>query len=401
MLRLTLYIASFVLVLLGLEALNSEAFAQLAPGQVPNSPVPEGIGQNPGLDNDAVVDRIVGNFNHAAEGWGAVLRQASLALFIVLLGIDLAWELAKYALNNSGLTDITRFLFQRTVIAGVYLLLIQQPSFIYMVVDTFAYWGGLASGKTEVSPAGVFNGGLTIVSHMWEGRSWFSTDVFALAATSIIIMIVFALLTAALVMALVQVAIVIHGGQIMLAFAGFRGTETFATNYLNVVMQSGIKLFSIYLIMSIGFDVIDESVNGFNGNSSIDHFGLVGSSIILLSLVIVLPSYFQSIATGQLGSAGNPLAAGAIAGAATGAVAGGAIKAGGATLNAGRGVVGAANVLKAGAGAVQSQGVASAGKALAGATAGYGGAAAGAVKAALSPASDSISSKIADKIRGG
>ena len=134
----------------------------------------------------------------------------------------------------------------------------------------------------------------------------------------LIIEVCFALIAAAMVLALVESYLVISMGVLFMAFGGTQWTKDVAISTVRYTISVGAKLFVLQLLVSIGTGLIQSWVTSFNNITASSLCILVGCSIVMLALVKVLPETMQRIVNGASMAHGSALtgAAAAVAGAA-------------------------------------------------------------------------------------
>lgn len=146
--------------------------------------------------------------------------------------------------------------------------------------------------------------------------------------SSLIIMIVFALMTAQIVFIKCEAVIVMNASMILLGLGGATIFKEYAINVMRYVLAVSFKLFVMQLVMGIGLGFIENETltdAGFQGV-----FIIIGVAIVLLALVKSLPDAIAGVINGSHVSTGNALgqtvqtvAAGAMA--AAGGAIGGAV----------------------------------------------------------------------------
>lgn len=162
---------------------------------------------------------------------------------------------------------------------------------------------------------------------------------FIIAA--IVIMVVFALMTAQVVLIKCESAIVMNAAMILLGLGGSNYFKEYAINVMRNVLAVSFKLFVMQLVLGLGMEFIqDMSIAEAKFE---DVMILIGVSIVLLALVKSLPDAIAGVINGSHVSSGSAL------GQATAAAAGGAVGAATAALGVGVGVAGASGAVKAAA----------------------------------------------------
>ena len=95
---------------------------------------------------------------------------------------------------------------------------------------------------------------------------------------------------------LVETYIVLTGGCIFLGFAAFRGTATFAENYLLYAFRTGTKLYLLYLLVGVGTGLARQwAALQFVPDTTVfapslaPHFQVLAGSLIFCLLVWKIP----------------------------------------------------------------------------------------------------------------
>ena len=270
---------------------------------------------------------IVNQFSSAASSWGTVIQQAALNLFWLLAGIEIAWTGIKLALEGADLKQFAGELIRRIMFIGFFLaVLLNSESWSSAIVKSLMQVGANASGQSSISPDNIFTDGLNLANQV-VGTISLSSVKGAIASLSImigalIVVIVFALLAAMLVLALVESYIALNAGIILLGFGGCSWTSDFAKKYLMYCVSVGMKLMVIELIMGVGMQLVQGWTSNFQNvqQSSSQLFCVIGASIVMLALVKSIPDILQGLVTGVSVNAHTGLltAAAAAGGAAAG-----------------------------------------------------------------------------------
>ncbi|MDQ6829550.1 MAG: type IV secretion system protein, partial [Gemmatimonadota bacterium] len=122
---------------------------------------------------------------------------------------------------------------------------------------------------------------------------------FALGAR-IVVYASFALVAVMLVLAWVEAYVGLAGGVLFLGFGGFRATAQYAENYLNYLVWLGVRLFSVYLLLTIGTTIVTTYIPPTLRAATPDVQGMVAViSIIFAVLTVRIPGNMASrIASG-------------------------------------------------------------------------------------------------------
>jgi type IV secretion system protein TrbL len=231
---ITLILASFLIALTGEPAVAQGANC---------------VAQAAGTDNS--LDQITSLYQNCAKQWEAVLGGYALRLFWLLAAIEFAWAAIRLVFRNADLADgLSELANQIFFIGFFFALLINATRWTGAIVDSFK----LAASETlkrngapaGIAPSDIFDTGLNVASAVFN--LWTATSVsMSLAATigAFIILICFALIAAAMIMALVESYIVLSAGVLLLGFGGSRWTKDFAVKTVVYAVSVGAKLFMI------------------------------------------------------------------------------------------------------------------------------------------------------------
>jgi type IV secretion system protein TrbL len=155
---------------------------------------------------------------------------------------------------------------------------------------------------------------------MLEQFSIFSAPVQSLflVAASLVILVCFALIAAAIILALVESYIVLSAGVLLMGFGGSRWTKDFALKTVIYAVSVGAKLFVLQLIAGLGAQVIGAWATLPVGsgvlaptNATSNILIIVGSTLVLWVLVKTVPDMIQGLINGTALGMNTGLAAAA------------------------------------------------------------------------------------------
>ncbi len=274
-----------------------EAAAQLAP--VPVVPPP-------------VLDTIVDDFRTAVQAARPALLGIAAGTFGVLAVIEIALSAIVWTLRESGPDRILSAL----------VLKLAWLAFAFGLIASFGVWfppiidGFLAAGQTVapgvVSPGDVLGLGVqlstSMVNGFFDGVSLIDLS-FSLMATAILVALaaffvelMYAVIAAALVVVIVESFIALAAGALVLGFAAFRGTANLADRFVAYVFNLGIRLFSLFLLVGVGYNVAQTWLPLVSGGSSDVTAALtvLGGSLTFTLLVVVIPYKVSTLLTRDL-----------------------------------------------------------------------------------------------------
>ncbi|MES9904700.1 MAG: P-type conjugative transfer protein TrbL [Sedimenticola sp.] len=316
------------------------------------------------INDDNLIDQVVNTYRTAAGNWQETIYNAAIWMFWILAGIEIAWTGINLILRSSDLGDVLAEITLRVITIGFFLTLLRLgPEWAARIVDSLSSLAGQASaaggGSGSMSPSGVFDSGLVLGQRLWSTVSFWdsTTDSLGLIFAGLIIIIVFAMITAHLVMAMVEVWVVVNAGIILLGLGASRFTKDFALKYLIYALSVGMKLFIMLLIIGVGQSFINDWViNWENNNAQV--MVAIGVSVVLLALVREVPNIMQGLMSGMSFATGDSLVRSGTGAIKTAALAGAAVATAGVAAAGGASAVASATRLAKAQGAEGVAGVA-------------------------------------------
>lgn len=322
-----------------------------------------------------ILDNIALTYKTAATGWTGTLLTYANRLFMLLATIELAWSFIVWALDKNEFQSFISAIAKKIMWIGIfYALLLNGPTWIPLIIDSFIDAGSAAGGSAGLSPSEVFTTGLDNSATMLEGIKnmslWddFASIVIA-GLSAILIVLAFAVIAGQLLVALVESYIAISAGLLFLGFGGSRWTTDFVQKFIGYAVATGVKLFMLYLIIGIGNTQAQtwKTMLATIGTPGVPVFNIIltvlGGSVLLMFMAIQIPAMAASML------AGSPTLTAGAAAATAGMVGAGIVGAGAAgaasTLSAAKSAGGVASATKAAWGEAGTQGTSGLGRAVA------------------------------------
>ena len=284
-----------VAVVVGLAA--PEAVAQVTPTPVVPPPV---------------LDTIVEDFRTAVQAARPALLGIAAGTFGVLAVIEIALSAIVWTLRESGPERILSALVLKLAwLAFAFGLIASFGVWFPPVIDGF-HQAGQAVAPGVVSPGDVLGLGVQLSTSMING---FFDGVglmdlsFNLVATAIlvalsalIVEVMYAVIAASVVVVLVESFIALAAGALVLGFAAFRGTANLADRFVAYVFNLGIRLFSLFLLVGIGFNVAQGWLPLIQGGTDdvAAMLAVLGGSLTFMLLVVVIPAKVSTLLTRDL-----------------------------------------------------------------------------------------------------
>jgi type IV secretion system protein TrbL len=261
-----------------------------------------------------VLDAIVLQFQTQAAGWESTLASLARQTFGILAAIELAWAAFRLAFRGADVSEWLAEIVNQILFLGFFLAMLENAGdWGRAIVDSFRQAGQTAGG-IGVAPSNVFATGVNLAQKVLSYMSvWSPAASVSLMIAAIVIEICFALIAAWMVVTLVQSYIVIAAGVINMAFGGSRWTKDIAIATIRYTVSVGAKLMMLQLLVSVGQGVITSAADQFSDLTNQSLMILIGCSIVMVTLVKILPDEFQRVVGGASISSGSALVGAAAA----------------------------------------------------------------------------------------
>lgn len=276
-----------------------------------------------------IMDDIAQQYKNASVGWSGTLLGFANRLFALLALIELAWSAAVWVLDKNEFQSFFAAIAKKIIWIGMfYALLLNGPVWIPAIVDSFVDAGAAAGGGAGLSPTDVFNTGILNAATLVSGMS--ALDILKEPAmmmfgglSAIIMVLAFAVIAGQLLIALVESYIAISAGMLFLGFGGSRWTTDFVQKFIGYAVATGVKLFMLYLVISIGntqaltwAPMLTNALGAAAGDKFNIILTVMGGSVLLAFLAMQIPSMAASMLAGSPTlTAGGAAATGAAIGA--------------------------------------------------------------------------------------
>jgi type IV secretion system protein TrbL len=276
-----------------------------------------------------IMDDIAQQYKNASVGWSGTLLGFANRLFALLALIELAWSAAVWVLDKNEFQSFFAAIAKKIMWIGMfYALLLNGPVWIPAIVDSFVDAGAAAGGGAGLSPTDVFNTGIMNAATLVSGMS--ALDILKDPAmmmfgglSAIIMVLAFAVIAGQLLIALVESYIAISAGMLFLGFGGSRWTTDFVQKFIGYAVATGVKLFMLYLVISIGntqaltwAPMLTNALDAAAGDKFNVILTVMGGSVLLAFLAMQIPSMAASMLAGSPTlTAGGAAATGAAIGA--------------------------------------------------------------------------------------
>jgi len=264
--------------------------------------------------------QILTAFQAARGNWVANIAGYANALFGSLALIEFAWSAAVMVLEKADLQSWTAALVRKIMwIGGFYMLLINGPTWIPFIIDSFTQIGQNSSGVAAISPSDVFGQGLAVAGALSNAFSiaGFLTHpaiILSLVFAAIIVVISYAMITIQFMVAMVESYIVVAAGFVFLGFGGSRWTAPYAERYIGLAVSNGVKILVIYLLISVGANlgnawVVEAQGASTSATPEMVALDVMAAALMYMMLCWQIPKLFSAVLGGSPALSGGDLIA--------------------------------------------------------------------------------------------
>lgn len=305
-------------------------FAVLIAFAIPDAAWAAATTYGPALQPGTVFDGITSTFQNSTGGWMNAAQGYAKDLFLSLSLIEFTWAAIQLTIKKGELQDMIASTMMKIVGIGFfYSLLMMAPTWIPAIMNSFGMAGaavGSSGGSAAMlSPSGVFDEGISVASAMVSamntansgnvsltsvvssggasiGSFLFGAIVTGLAGLMAIL--AFTAVAVQLMVTLIESYVIIGGGMLMMGFLGSRWTLPFGEKYFGYAVSTGIKLFTLYLIVGQGQAVANQIVHALVSSGGpapgpIDFLGAGASSVAYGAMGYMVPAMAGSMMNGS------------------------------------------------------------------------------------------------------
>ena len=242
---------------------------------------------------------ITDEFRLAAVDWTGRLKPLAQKTFALLAGVEFAVSAIVWGFQREAFDDaIGQFFIKCALLSFLFMCLLFFDTWIPAIVNSFVVAGQTAVGTSSLNPTEVVELGLELNGKMMKqvfglGLLISPAQQFAVAWSSIVLLIAFAVIAAQLVILLIESYIAVTAGVFFLGFAAFRGTVSFTDRYLVWAVSVGVRLFLIYLIIGIGMGVAESWTGYLDTVGALDYFAafrIVIGAVIFALVAVIIPN---------------------------------------------------------------------------------------------------------------
>ena len=296
---------------------------------------------------------IVAKVQTLSQAWNNTLQKAALGLFSLCLTLTVVMFGVKAALNRTNIADLLSQFIVTLIFCGfIAAAIVNYIPWTKSVIDGLGSLAGSA-GASSYDAGAPLQAGLDVVKSLWgtlsgDGglidrgsvKNGFNVGpILLIGICSLIVLIVFALLTAQVILIKCESYIAVSAAVVLLGLGGADFMKEYAINVMRYVLSVGVKLYTMQLVMSLGMQLFKElqsQVQSANSPGLAEGFIYIATAIIIYAIAQNVPSLVAGIVNGSHTTSGASLSS-AVAGAA-GATIGGAVGAASGAMGAAGGV---------------------------------------------------------------
>lgn len=299
--------------------------------------------------DSGIIAKIVKAYADKSQTYLTVMTKYAKNLFFLCVTLEIAWLGVKAALGHNDIGETVKNFCITLVVCGVFLAIINNYyAWTKAVIHGLSGIAGEAGGVHDSSDF-AFQKGMELCHTMWNRIETFGMGQIGMAFIYVLcllgVLICFCLITARVIVIKCEAFVAMAAASILVGFGGSSIFRDFAVSTLKYILSVGMKIFTMQLIINIGYQFMAELLTG---DASLEQAWIVlGSVIVLYVLISTLPSTVANLVTGSNGGSGTGLGAVGRMGMAAGGMALGAAAAT---------VAGGMNVARAHQVARQSQG---------------------------------------------
>lgn len=280
----------------------------------------------------SVVSEVFDRFaNHSL---GDVVLDAAKSLFWTLALISLVWTMGMLIVRQDigeMLMELLRFI----IVTGIFYWLLINAStrqggegFVDAIVNSFLNMANTdPTASLTTNANNIFRKGMNVFYHVVvETADGDEPDRILSGGIATVILVLCALISAQVLLALVMAWVLAYAGIFLLGFGGARWTSQIAVNYYKHVIAVGIALLALSIIGAVGAILLEELKYESTARADIYsdylYLGLMlGTCIMMVVLSVKVPQLLYTLVTGSIMGlySGSASAAGAAIASAGGA----------------------------------------------------------------------------------
>jgi type IV secretion system protein TrbL len=266
--------------------------------------------QQQAISGGAAMDAISSKFTNAVQQWMPVIKGHASTLFWILAACAAAWTFAVLVLRQGDLADLIGAVVRFVFITSFFWWILQHgDGFARKILQSTAQLAGESSAMNGLDYGAFSNMGLQILIQVFQHVSVFQPIVATGAIIlAILILIALGLITANILLVVVESYVVVYAGLIFLAFGAMEWSREMSIGYYKTILAYGIKLMTTLLLAGIGLSILQgiQAQAGQGWGSDIMNLGVaLITSAILLGIIGKAPGVVAGITGVSTSGAGG------------------------------------------------------------------------------------------------
>lgn len=276
----------------------------------------------------SIVSQIVSEFKKQTDQWYDKIKAIAADAFFIFLVLEFICTSIMAAFQQMEAADYLRNFVKVLFFGLIFLIIINnyQEWSQSIIFGLQKVAGSLTPTYTnEDNPFLIAFDFFEIIEKRIKALAWTEMAyAFGLIMTGVIVGICFALITANMIVIKCEVMVGLLAGLLLIPFGVWQSSRELAINAIKYAVSVGFKLFTMQLIIAIGYGFMDKLALGFEAKFNV-MLVCIAFALILLCIVFTLPDTIASLVSSAHGSSGNMLHALNTVANATTAVAAGAM----------------------------------------------------------------------------
>ena len=210
--------------------------------------------QQQAISGGAALDAISSKFTNTVQQWEPVIKGHAATLFWILAACAAAWTFAVLVMRQADLADLIGAVVRFVFITSFFWWILQHgDGFARKILQSTAQLAGESSAMNGLDYGAFSNMGLQILIQVFQHVSVFQPIVATGAIIlAILILVALGLITANILLVVVESYVVVYAGLIFLAFGAMEWSREMSIGYYKTILAYGIKLMATLLLAGIG-----------------------------------------------------------------------------------------------------------------------------------------------------
>ncbi len=271
--------------------------------------------QNAFAVDEGIIPQIVSKFQQQSNSWYSTIQSTAKVVFLMCFTLEIVWLGIKSAISVADMKDTLQQFVLAVITASLFFAFIENyKAWTNQILSGLMTLAGTLTNMDTPSND-PFNIGMKMIAVMLEqaqslsGISTIPTAIMLLLAT-LIVFLSFTMLTAKFIVIKCEVLLGTVMALMLVPLGVTQFFKEFALNAIKYIVACAFKLFSIQLIIGVGFAFVNDiDMSNASGGQMETAFVLIGFSIILLAISTTIPDAIAGlISNSSVSSGGNLMA---------------------------------------------------------------------------------------------